>query len=499
MVSGQNVWIENKALVPRSGLTQIGDNSAVSDTAGKDATAHVNAVFTVFKGHDTGAVESLLAVASVSTVGTGSNVFSYFSSTDTTTPFIGSWSTLSQTLANGLDTAPDANNDYTWFGSNVSLARTGATVFVTVNPGNTATQYPYVWQPGQGVFSILTESPLGAIDVCRFDNSPILWLTDGKVQWPTGADMEDWTSVGAGNESLVDMQGEPTRIFGEEDQMVIASTKEIWRGRKIGGAFRFAFNPIARELGMPFPAAAVQTPFGIYWLNDDYMVYHLSGNAINPVGQSILQTLRNEIRGNPEQTTLFMTYDPNKMTVTLHYTTDVTTSGADRDFAPGADRAFTAHILEKGVWTPQRFGHKLTCGAVSNWKRLKTTDAVTPYLMTNEPGVFFGSASTAFVLAYSGTTTLDLDTAKEAQWQSGGLFTGDPIHMKWSDKVRLDARADSTSNISVAVSGNLGTSQAVVPTGVSGQYHSLRLRSEDTGWRVSRCMVRARVQGEFNG
>ena len=139
----------------------------------------------------------------------------------------------------------------------------------------------------------------------------------------------------------------------------------------------------------------------------------------------------------------------------------------------------------------------------STWRQLEDRNgAVDP--------LFFSSQGTSFT--FSSIASLDDTSTVEAQWVSGGLFAGDPISHKWADRVRIDARSDSASSLSVSVSGNLGgayvagdeqafsvnsqTSQLYIPLTQGGQYFAVKLSSEDTGWEVSRTFVRGRILGE---
>jgi len=219
----------------------------------------------------------------------------------------------------------------------------------------------------------------------------------------------------------------------------------------------------------------------------------------SPVGQQILQTLRDTAYIDMTDASLFFSFDPRHLTLTLHYPTTSAKTGSTK--------AFTLHLAENMVWTPQTFSealmHSTTC-AVPNVGSGTHGSSV-------EENTFFGSLN-GYVYYYSDTTSLDFDTAKEAQYMSGGLWTGDPERTKFMDEMRLDVRSDIASNITVRTSGNLGgafatgaevsisaqsnTSQVRVFPDVSGTYHSVMLTSDDTGWEVSRIAARARVTGE---
>jgi hypothetical protein len=514
IVSGHNVWIENKKLKPRSGLSQLYPilsgsatmfDSKVDGLISTRWGAHAATPSGASQEPGFWLVGVELSMDSGTTVGA-------FNPTIGGTEGAGTWSELSLVTAGGKDQMPQGsqtNDVYRVFDTIAYMSTVeeqglvfGITPLSAPGRALSASWWPNVWIPNEDTYSYLTGAPRVYGDVITFDNSPIVWGADTgitKVQWPTGADIFDWTGIGSGFDLLVDMVGRPTRAFATEDQMILASTEEIWRGRKIGGAYRFAFSPLNRSLGMPLPFAAIQTPFGIFWLNDDYMVYRLQGNAIEPVGQAILQTLRDNAYISYVDPSTFFSYDPRHLTLTLHY---ATASGE-----AGSTKAFTLHLAEGMVWTPQTFGkalqHSTTC-AVENV-------GTTTHGTSVEENAFFGSYD-AGVYYYSDTTNKDFGVAKEAQWMSGGLFIGDPDNTKFLSELKIDARADSTSDFTVKVSGNLGgafatgsehsfsvqsnTSQIHDYPKVSGAYHTVMLTSEDTGWEVSRLRAKAVINGE---
>ena len=327
-----------------------------------------------------------------------------------------------------------------------------------------------------------------------------------RVQWPVGSDPEDWVGIGSGFEDLVDMIGFPSRIFAEEDRMILATTKEIWQGRKVGGPFRFRFTPLARELGMPFPSAAIRTPSGIFWLNDDYMVYRLVGNSIQAVGKPILNSLRNELEFTAQgqittnERGLFMSYNPAQLSMTLHYTSNFTS------FPQGTNQGFTLHLAEGNVWTPFTSTLSMTAATHFNWRDLRGG--------TNYPTTVFGSTYSAGAFTFSEETNLDFGNSFEARYTSGGMFTGDAENTKFLEGVRLDLRGNSASSMTVSASGDLGrtfgsgasqqiaisadsnSTQVFVPFTVSGLYHALEFRSEDTGWELTRVQAKARILGK---
>jgi hypothetical protein len=493
--SAANCWVRDGSVVPRSRLSQFGTNTPTVDVP-------VGA-FT----YDDVSGNPYPVVASKGTV-------SYFQDD-------GSW--LSLTYASGVSNYPPSGgeNDAV-FGGSVYLPREDVNLGVFTNGVDPL--FAWAGPSFNTAYSTLTEAPI-AKDVCIFDNRPVAWnIRDlgtsnryvTRVRWPVAGDPEDWNfaSVGAGSDDLVDMRGEGTRIFAQRDQMVLASTQELWRGRKVGLPYVFQFSPINKNLGMPYPRAALQTTFGIFWLNDDYMIYLLAGEQVTPIGSAVRDTLRRSLQ-DPDKA--FFSYDETLAQITLHYSV---TAGQY------PTRALTYH-LDSQVWTPHTYAHQLvaatpanrTSSTVTTWQDLTGTIASQTLTYSQFLGTERANANTDIAVsskgtayAWDGTYGTDDGSSVTAYLHTGALFAGDPNRMKYADEVRLDMRADSASSLSVAVSGNLGgsyqftnevafsvqsnSSQARMNPGVAGTYFAMRVQSDDTGWKLSRVFLRARDDGE---
>jgi hypothetical protein len=255
----------------------------------------------------------------------------------------------------------------------------------------------------------------------------------------------------------------------------------------------------------------MQTPFGVFWLHSDFMVYRLSGDEVAPVGNAIQDTLRKTLKG-PSRA--FFGYDPKHLQVTLYYSD---TAGAY------PNKAFTLDVAE-GVWTPHNFNYQLVlslpcepAGTATTWgeltgtlnEQLQTYEESLGRTETTSEAVITSSGTVAY---FSSTASLDLDQPVESVAQLGALFAQDPDAVKLTQDVKIDLRADSASSLSVAYSGTLGrdyqdtqefaisadsqTTQIDVPLLVSGVYHTMRLRSDDTGWKVSRIAAFAKEIGK---
>ncbi|KKK74780.1 hypothetical protein LCGC14_2880330, partial [marine sediment metagenome] len=153
--------------------------------------------------------------------------------------------------------------------------------------------------------------------------------------------LEKNKAFGSGFEDLVDMGGEGTRVIATEQEIILFSTREVWRGRRIGGEFVFQYSPITRKVGAPFARAVLNTTQGIFWLGSDFNIWRYLGGQISPIANDIQRTLRDTAQNLD---TAFFSYNEELQHLTLYYATTPTAL---------PDRAFTRHIKD-GAWTPQQ-------------------------------------------------------------------------------------------------------------------------------------------------
>lgn len=328
IVSGQNVWIQNGALQPRWRLASFSTGNPTSAAGMTGAFTHIDS-----KGSAT-----LVAFSSNSLAFLGSDL---------------QWSVSSYLSSHGSSyfasfTPPGGGNV---FAATCYLPRVDENILMFSNNSDPI----LVWQPLTAVHSIGTQVPI-CRDLVNFDNRPVAWnikLLSGttryvqRVQWAVAGDPEDWTGIGSGSEDLLDMQGEGTRIFADHDQMILASSAEVWRGRAVGLPYVFQFSPITKKIGMPFPRAAIQTPWGLFWLDAGYMVWNMFGEQITPVGGVVREFLARDA-AEDALTSAFFSYNQIAQTVTLYYVPAPTTTYTN------PNRALTLH-MDTGVWTRHTF------------------------------------------------------------------------------------------------------------------------------------------------
>ena len=493
IVSGQNLWPRRGRLEPRFRLTQLGDNAP---TTGEPRGS------TIY--HDLAGTDYPV-VMSAETV-------SYLE-TDT-------WTELLY-VSGTSNLPPTGSTGDLWYGTTSYLTRRDLNVHIFTNGINPV----YAWAgPSDGTgYSTLTGGPI-CKDVALFDDRPVYWNVRElsstsrfvtRVQWPIAGNPEDNTGIGSGFEDLLHMRGIGTRIFSDEDELILASTQEIWRGRAVGLPFVFDFSPIKKTQGMPYANAAIQTPVGIFWLDSDYMVYRMVREQIEPVGEGIQRTLRDTALSLDKA---FFSYSDELQQLTLWYT------AADTD---NPKRAFTLHIDESGgglgVWSPHRYDHELTISGVATvpsssaatWGGLVGTlddqgQSYNEALASGAPDeMVLSSNGTAYY--FSSEESLDDGQVVSGQVVTGSLWPQAPQRQKFTDQVRVEMRSDSAASLDIGVSGDLGqnystseiafsvqsaSTQRIRHYTVPGTEHMLRFESDDTGWDVHRVTVRGRLLGD---
>ncbi len=488
IVSGQNVWVQPGTLEPRWRLSIAADNLLNDTPTGAFLYDDVDgSVFPI--------------VASQGTVA-----------------FLDNDSYTSLRYVSGTSNLPPTGGeDDTFFGISVYLPRRDLNIAVFTNG-----QEPlFAWGgPSDSTgFSTLTQGPI-ARDVALFNNRPIAWnireLSSvsrivNRVQWPVGGDPEDWLGIGSGFEDLVDMGGEGTRVIATEQEIILFSTREVWRGRRIGGEFIFQYSPLTRVLGAPFARAVLNTTQGIFWLGSDFNIWRYIGGQISPIGNDIQRTLRDTAQNLD---TAFFSYNEELQHLTLYYATTATAR---------PDRAFTRHIKDN-AWTPQQMPFTVSQALAFNVPSSATTwgglignlsvqsqsyNDMLGLSGTPDEALLTSDGTTAF---FTPSADSDLGATVHSQAVFGGLFGADADNIKYSHRLRMDFRGDSASSLSVAVSGNLGgtyqaeqefavsvqsaTTQETFRFGIPGLYHAVRVEGDEGRWRIVSVKLDAKLLGE---
>jgi hypothetical protein len=492
--SGANIWIWGNRLMPRPRLQQLGTTNPLGDSP-VGAFLYVDV-----SGVEYPVVASKGTYASL--VGSTWNKLTYVSGTSNLPP------------SGGI-------NDLV-FGASVYLPRIDQNVCFMTNGDDPV----FAALPSTSTaFSTATQG-LVAKDIALFDTRLMYWnvryLSSAsqlvtRVAWTVKGNPEDQTSIGAGFQDLFDMKGYGTRMFTRVDELMVATDQEIWRGRAIGPPFDFQFDPFSRVLGIPYPRAAINTPDGLFWVGSDFMVYRMQPyfwSQIEPVGAKIQRTLHNTV-GDP--TTFNFGYHADAKQLTLYYQ-------ATNETQP--HRGFTLNTIT-GTWTPEVYQHGMAIGFTSpinststQWNQLvggfpANTLSYNQLLGASSDFVeaTASSGGTVYVHQHPSVQSTDDGLVVPHEAAFGALFGTLPERRQFADTVRLDLRANSTSSLSVALSGDLGhtfPSESLVTIsansntsffairlpGIQGIYHTVRVRSQGGDWELNQGSVLARIGEE---
>lgn len=513
IVSGQNVWSENGELVSRWKLSRESIINPVVTNAGLDSGTSSIVGGMVYTGVGSPALRGpyyvLGAVSGTLWLGNRENAtgnsllsfsqLSYTSSTGTSRPLVG---------------IPQTNNVY---GATVYSAATDQNILI-ISAGTTL-NYCYA---GNGatppVYSHVTGGP-GSVDVVTLANRAVAWgcatiaapnHIQQRVQWSVAGDPFDWTGIGSGFEDLVDMQGAATRVFVRENELILATDREIWRGRYVGLPYVFQFSPIETRVGIPYGKAAIQTPEGIFWLGADFMVYVLAGDQPTPIGAAFQTLLQQDIRSATGGNIFgpFFTYNERLRHLRLWYTL-----GGVPNFP---NRSLTLDLGQR-TWWRERYDHKFSYGVSTPVDQIRGYGDATSNTNWNQSEVLFTSSVTACYFAESATS--DLGSVVTQVADLGAMFTDDPRYLKTLKEVRLEF-AGGVSAVTVSVSPTLGSGYSEIKTSIvsrmlagvgsatsvpvqsvltfdtEARYPTLRLTSESTNrWRLASVYAMAERQG----
>jgi hypothetical protein len=345
----------------------------------------------------------------------------------------------------------------------------------------------------QPAYGYLDGAPRYCIDVTNFGNRPIAWRADGitnRVQWPIEGDPTNWTGFGSGSQDLTDMAGDSTRIFAQEDQMVLASSDELWRGRYVGPPYFFSFSRINGRLGMPYERASIQTPVGIFWIDRDMMIYQMVGEQITPFGAPHHSFLQRVVKA-PE--VAFFVWNDTLKQLRLFYsvsTTSYPTQSLTYDF-------------KNAVWTHEVYGHVFHNGASSFIEKHRMGDVFNGYsgfigTAFREP--LFTSAGTIGQFAPSATSDFGVATDEDAVFAP--INANNLTRRVVLEEVRYDFAAKTASSLTASWSTNFGrtsgfsqrmslsassnASQVISYPRLNGQYLTPRIESTGGAWQLRR-------------
>lgn len=348
-----------------------------------------------------------------------------------------------------------------------------------------------------------------AVDVTNFADRAVAWNCDGigtRVAWAVEGDPTDWTGIGAGSQDLADMTGYGTRIFSVGEQMILASNREIWRGRFIGDPYYMQFSPIIRTVGMPYERATLETPRGIFWLGENFTLYNMQGESITELTLET-PTLQNFLRQNlvaPD--VAFFTYNQLLNQLRLHYST--TTSSYPTQTL--------VYDVDDKTWFTETSSHAVTAGISSPLLTARysntSADASGQWVSARPLGVYGAvvtSGGTFGVLTESATSELGSSVEEDATFV---VAFANPTRKATIVEARYDFSARSASSVTASWSTNFGAStataqvlsvasasyasQIITYPKVTAQNLTQRLQSTNGGWQLQRLYNRFDDAGE---
>jgi hypothetical protein len=440
----------------------------------------------------------------------------------------GSWSALSYV---GSFTPAPASTDY-WDFTQIYDPTTDEMLAVG---GCESYHSLYCWSVGtlSNTFSTLTEAPRAKY-VTSFDNFLLAFNVRDvgsaqsryvqRINWSDRGNPRSWalaTNSLAGFEDLLGATGQGTRIMTMGNRVIVFFESEIWGGYRTTGAASFAFEPIDKEVGTKYSWTIAETPEGLMFLGNDFMLYLLpkDGGKSQAVGKAVQRRLRETIDA-PDRA--WAQYDETLGAYRLFYA--VRGGGG----LPSKELCFN---LAEANQAPQAYGNRrLTRGfpaysqsatAAITWDPLEsagyTWDTI-PYTWDQMKSTSTAVNRTLFVGSSAGTMyhcssteSLDDGTVVEAKWRSGALASDTPDRVKNVTTIRVDCQTTNSSHLTIRASRDQGVSfdagqQVTLPissqeTQVIGwvqtpaRYPTIEVSTEDIGLRVYRLWVSMRVGG----
>lgn len=537
LVSGENVWVTERGLTPRWKLSAQSiehlnrlvalDVPFGNTTNPNSAATRIGGAVGLSSGNSKGGPLWLVGVSAGNQSALSDTPFIGVGATSTTTinwvPL--SYTTYTSYASVGAPATPDAAALHAdWRAAVVYSASLDKELVVFTNGDSQSGGFAnhnrlfatdLFWVTIASIsaisYSYLSGVIPAALDVTNFADRIVAWNCDGvpqRVQWHVEGDPTDWTGIGSGFQDLADMHGLGTRIFSFADQMVLASTNEIWRGRFVGLPYVFQFSPIARHIGMPYQRATIDTPRGLFWLGYGSDVYHMQGEQITPILPTPIKSYLAD--HNKAPAVAFFTYEQERDQLRLFHSVSSSsypTRALLYDFRTQTFAVETySHAFHYGVSFPLRVVRTASQGLDglpdADWEGQQTTDM---------DAALFTSAGTVGVFMASATSELGSDVNEEAVL--GPVQHMELRHFKYVDEARLDVAARSASSLSfglstdygatysyetrLAVSAASNTSQYVAYPDITGRQFTNRVRSTNGQWELRQIYERFSGGGEI--
>ena len=444
------------------------------------------------------------------------------------------WSLLSYVSAGGMN-APLSTTSVQYSDMVQSYDPANDEMVALIASGSYQTLY--TWKANTGIYSSITSAPRAKY-LATADNfvlaanvrdvGSVQSYYVQRVQWSDRGGPLTWnpaTTNIAGFEDLLDAKGGITRLATIDNLLLIFFNDEVWQGvRQQSGNAAWAFSPLDRSVGCPYPWTVVNTPQGVLFMSRSYMVYLLpkGGGPAAPVGQAVRRWLSDRI-AKPELA--WAVFDPQTNTYRLHYA-----------IGGGTGKPTEAVWLNLGEnsWAPQSYVNaggtfSLTRGFLTardganptiTWNSLLSSGEVWTSISSSWLDLFGQQVAAFPVMAagssdgttyYEGTSGLDDTVPVLATWRSQALDADSPGIMGVLQEVRMDYAASAPSVVSFQASRDQGaswdatsavTAQATPVQGVqyfypytAAPYPTFQIQSSSPASRIYRFWAKLRQGG----
>jgi hypothetical protein len=419
----------------------------------------------------TGGIEVQSSVASRYNLVSGTTNWAYYSTA--------SYSPLSYVSSAGRSTPPSATSlDRVNFSQIYEPTNDD---MIAIGSVTSSYQTLFCWKSGATIFSTLTQAPRArwnatldnfvlAANIRDVGSAQSKYVQ--RIQWSDRGNPFAWTPASgnlAGNQDLLDANGQIQRLIAQESRVVIFFDDEIWTG--VRGSFpnTFTFTPLDRSIGTPYGNTCADTPKGIIFLARDFQVYLLpkEGGPAQPIGDAVHPALRETI-AFPENS--WAVYDTTNGLYHLYYPV--------RGGTALPQRALWLDV-QTGAWAPQRWDRSSTRNLTTGWGGLLATGiagiswsalsaagytwATIPYTWGEMGNTSILGQQTTYLGSSDGTiwylnsnSTVDDGTERLARWRSGAFGGDQPDRQKAVNTIRLDYTSTLSSTIRVAFSRDQG-------------------------------------------
>lgn len=335
----------------------------------------------------------------------------------------------------------------------------------------------------------------------------------------------------AGFEDIPDMRGRGHTAVANDDDLVLFTDQEIWRGRATRDLYAFEFAPITRKVATPYENTITKTPLGIVFVGEDFEIYALRGNSsldiLSAPGREQKSRLRQHLKDVvADEERMFGVYNIRERRFELYFPDTNSTDGYP-------NRALYFH-LENAAWSEQRFGAEITWGHGftdpderaddATWDEISTQwdnknelwDESTKVKGTLRP-LLYSSDATAYRTRSS--ETLDDGATMDVRWRSHGLQLGkdgriNTMRRTEVDEVWMEYRSDQTSEVSMYMTSDGGdnfqsgftmitedteSDQFFAPVYAEGRAPQFEVRMQGDGPEIERFQTRLRPSSVHDG